>query len=55
VEINHLTERRVRGCHVVHEELTHTGGLPIGAELLQILVDGVDGLIHLVHAVLKMT
>jgi hypothetical protein len=41
-----------RGCHVMHDGLSHAGGLPVGAELLQILVDGVNRLIHLVHTVL---
>jgi hypothetical protein len=36
----------------MHDELPDAGGLPVGAELLQILVDGVYGLIHLVHAIL---
>lgn len=38
----------------MHDGLPHAGGLPVGAELLQILMDGVNGLIHLVHAVLQI-
>jgi hypothetical protein len=53
METVHLPGRRDRGCHVVHDGLPHAGCLPVGAELLQILVDGVNRLIHLVHAVLK--
>jgi hypothetical protein len=49
---NSSNGRRERGCNVMHDGLPHAGGLPVGAELLQILVDGVNGLIHLVHAVL---
>jgi hypothetical protein len=48
-----LIEGRDRRRHVVDDELSHPRGLPVGAELLQVLVNGVDGLIHLVHAILE--
>jgi hypothetical protein len=50
-----LTGGKGGRCHVMDDELPHTGGLPVCSELLQVLVDGVNGLIQLVHAVLEMT
>jgi hypothetical protein len=38
---------------VVHGGLPNAGCLPVGAELLQVLVDRVNRLVHLVHAVLQ--
>jgi hypothetical protein len=55
VEIILLTVGKGGRCHVMDDELPHPSGLPVCSELLQVLVDGVDGLIHLVHAVLQMT
>ena len=39
--------------HVVHDELPHASCLSVGAELLQVLMYSVDGLIYLVHAILE--
>lgn len=55
MEIILLTVGKGGRCHVMDDELPHPSGLPVCSELLQVLVDGVDGLIHLVHAVLQMT
>jgi hypothetical protein len=48
-----LIERKARQCSVMNDELPHPGGLPVSPELLQVLMDGVDGLVNLVHAILK--
>lgn len=50
-----LTEGKKGRRRVMDDELPHPGGLPVCSELLQVLMDGVNGLIHLVHAVLEMT
>jgi hypothetical protein len=48
-----LIERKARQCSVMNDELPHPGGLPVSPELLQVLMDGVDGLVNLVHAILE--
>jgi len=39
--------------HVVQDKLPHARCLPVGAELLQVLMYGVNWLIYLVHAILE--